>query len=78
MKDDIIKLSWESTERVIFPVWLSCFLMLWLVCSMPASSSVTCRFPVAGWLRKQLVHAISLTLWRLVHGDVFGFAVGFG
>ncbi|XP_054056927.1 craniofacial development protein 1 isoform X3 [Rissa tridactyla] len=29
-------------------------------------------------LRKQLVHAISLTLWRPVCGDVLGFAVGSG
>lgn len=45
---------------------------------MSASSSVTCRFPIAGRLRKQLVNVISLTLWRLECGDVLGFAVGSG
>lgn len=75
-----IKLSWESTERVIFffLAWPCRFLPGRLLRSVPASSAVTCRLLLAGSLAKQLVCTIALTPPGRVRGDVLGLAMPSG
>lgn len=78
MKDEIIKLFLGEHRKSHFLAWPCCFLPGWLLRSVPASSSVTCRFLLAGSLAKQLVCTISLTPQRRVRRDVLGFAIPSG